>query len=128
MPAAPSQVSSFDIVTKFKGGAPPAQNSCLRVLSMTYKITSERMYAETVGSGVVSRHMGTATNPDTNAASVRVAEHITSRDNRWLKQFRAALAGEPARASRASKATRPSDGTEALASRTLPALPHEPSG
>src|SRR6202035_927211 len=79
-------------------------------------------------SGVVSRHMGTATNPDTNAASVRVAEHITCRDNRWLKQFRAALAGEPARASRASKATRPSAATEALESRTLPALPHEPSG
>ena len=95
---------------------------------MTYKITSERIYAETVDSGVVSRHMGTATNPDTNAASVRVAEHITSRDNRWLKQFRAALAGEPARASRASKATRPPDGTEAPASNALWVLPHEPSG
>jgi TrmH family RNA methyltransferase len=27
----------------------------------------------------------------------RASEHLTSRDNRWIKQFRAALAGEPSR-------------------------------
>jgi RNA methyltransferase, TrmH family len=92
---------------------------------MTYKIARERMYAEMPDCGVVSRHMATSTNPDTNAAGIRVAEHVTSRDNRWLKQFRAALAGEPARSSRA-RATRAPDGTEAPARDTVPALPHEP--
>lgn len=35
----------------------------------------------------------------------RVSESITSRDNRWLKQFRAALAGDAPRAASASKTT-----------------------
>ncbi len=72
--------------------------------------------------------MATSTNPDTNAGGVRVAEHITSRDNRWLKQFRAALAGETARAPRASRVAGPPDGTEAPASNTVSTLPHQPSG
>jgi TrmH family RNA methyltransferase len=37
--------------------------------------------------------------PDISAQrrNSRVSEHVTSRDNRWLKRFRAALAGEPSR-------------------------------
>ena len=36
--------------------------------------------------------------PENRLRGARVPESITSRDNRWLKQFRAALAGEPLRA------------------------------
>ena len=38
-----------------------------------------------------SRHITEADH--TAASNIRVSEHVTSRDNRWLKQFRAALAG-----------------------------------
>jgi TrmH family RNA methyltransferase len=41
--------------------------------------------------------MGSATNVSRQAATSRAPEPITSRDNRWLKRFHAALAGEPPR-------------------------------
>ncbi len=41
--------------------------------------------------------MGSAMNVSARTAAPRVPEVITSRDNRWLKRFHAALAGEPAR-------------------------------
>jgi TrmH family RNA methyltransferase len=39
--------------------------------------------------------MASSPDPATNSGAPRVAEHLTSRDNRWIKQFRAALAGAP---------------------------------
>ncbi len=48
------------------------------------------MKPQNTRSGVVFCHMASPPIP-------RVFEHLTSRDNRWIKQFRAALAGEPSR-------------------------------
>ncbi len=77
---------------------------------MTYKSTREGISSQTQDSDVTSRHMVASTN-SAAALPARVAEHVTSRDNRWLKQFRAALAGESPRASRTltnKRATHPS--------------------
>jgi RNA methyltransferase, TrmH family len=51
--------------------------------------------------------MAQPANPHSAAGPARLPEPVTSRENRWLKQFRAALAGDSLRAPRESASARP---------------------
>ena len=51
--------------------------------------------------------MAQPANPNLSAGSARQPEPVASRENRWLKQFRAALAGESLRAPREPASSRP---------------------
>ncbi len=51
--------------------------------------------------------MAPPANPNLSAGPARLPEPVTSRENRWLKQFRAALAGEPLPAHRETASARP---------------------
>jgi RNA methyltransferase, TrmH family len=56
---------------------------------------------------LVSCHMAQPANPNLAPRPARPPEPVTSHENRWLKQFRAALAGESLRAPRASASAHP---------------------
>ena len=51
--------------------------------------------------------MAQPANPHLSPGPARLPEPVASRENRWLKQFRAALAGESLRAPRESASARP---------------------
>ena len=55
---------------------------------------------------LVSCHMAQPAHPDLSAGSARLPELLASRENRWLKQFRTALSGEPLHAPQASSSAR----------------------
>jgi TrmH family RNA methyltransferase len=58
-------------------------------------VNGETMSPGSAQFDVVLCHMESPTHPATSSGAPRVSEHLTSRDNRWIKQFRAALAGAP---------------------------------